>query len=121
MVNNFHRRFDVIREQEFDIIKRDNFVFENNMLNEGMLNAKQTENNKKRLTFWSNFFNLLTFWLGDKLESLPNLPRVYKIYPESTKKRIYSKFNSKDKWTRKFIRVNKLTREFDNHDFGFNQ
>ena len=47
MVNNFHRRFDVIREQEFDIIKRDNFVFENNMLNEGMLNAKQTENNKK--------------------------------------------------------------------------
>ena len=47
MVDHSHREFDVIREQEFDIIKGENFVFENNMLNEYMLNAKQTENNKK--------------------------------------------------------------------------
>ena len=47
MVDHSHRGFDVIREQDFDIIKGENFVFENNTLNEGMLNAKQTENNKK--------------------------------------------------------------------------
>jgi len=47
MVDHYHRESDVIREQEFDIIKGENFVFENNMLNEYMLNAKQTENNKK--------------------------------------------------------------------------
>jgi len=40
VVYHSHRRFDVIREQEFDIIKNENFVFENNMLNEGMLNTK---------------------------------------------------------------------------------
>ena len=32
------------------------------------------------------FFNLLTRWHGDKLESLLILLRVYRIYPESTKK-----------------------------------
>ena len=58
------------------------------------VNAKHTENNKKWLTFWSNFFNLLTHWLGGKLESLPSLLRVYKVYSESTKKRIYSRVNS---------------------------
>ena len=47
MVDHSHREFDVIREQRFDIIKGENFVFENNTLNEGMLNAKQTKNNKK--------------------------------------------------------------------------
>ena len=47
MVDHSHRGFDVIREQDFDIIKDENFVFENNMLNECMLNAKQIENNKK--------------------------------------------------------------------------
>ena len=47
MVDHSHRGFDVIREQGFDIIKGENFVFENNTLNEGMLNAKQTKNNKK--------------------------------------------------------------------------
>ena len=41
MVNHSHRRFDVISEQGFDIIKGD-FIFENNRLNEGMLNAKHT-------------------------------------------------------------------------------
>jgi len=41
------RQFDVIREQEFVIIKGENFVFENNTLNENMLNAKQTTNNLK--------------------------------------------------------------------------
>ena len=46
MVDYSHRVFDFIREQEFDIIKGENFVFENNML-KGMLNAKQIENNKK--------------------------------------------------------------------------
>ena len=78
----------------------------------GMLNAKQIENNKKWLTFLSNFFNLLTRWLGGKLESLPSLLRVYRVYLESTKKRVYSRV---DKWTRKLVRVSELTREFDNH------
>ena len=40
MINHYHRGFDVIREQGFDIINGDNFVFENNTLNEGMLKAK---------------------------------------------------------------------------------
>jgi len=47
VVDYSHRKFDVIREREFDITKGENFVFENNTLNEDMLNAKQTENNKK--------------------------------------------------------------------------
>ena len=47
MVDHSHRGFDVIREQEFDIIKGENFVFKNNMLNEDILNAKHTENNQK--------------------------------------------------------------------------
>ena len=40
MVDYFHLGFDVIRKQGFDTIKGENFVFENNMLNENMLNAK---------------------------------------------------------------------------------
>jgi len=47
VVDHSHRGFDVIREQGFYIIKGENFVFENNTLNEGMLNAKQIKNNKK--------------------------------------------------------------------------
>jgi len=46
VVNHSHRGFDVIREQEFDVIKCENFVFENNTLNEGMLNTKQKKNSK---------------------------------------------------------------------------
>ena len=42
MVDHSHRGFHVIREQKFDIIKGENFVFENNALNEDMLNAKHT-------------------------------------------------------------------------------
>ena len=30
-VNHSYRGFDVIREQEFDIIKDENFIFENNI------------------------------------------------------------------------------------------
>ena len=60
MLNHSHRRFDVIREKEFDIIKGENFVFENYTINEGMLNTKQTENNKKMTYILVNFFNLLT-------------------------------------------------------------
>jgi len=59
VVDHSHRGFDVIREQGFDIIKGENFVFENNTLNEGMLNAKE-KTIKKWLIFWSNFFNLVT-------------------------------------------------------------
>jgi len=58
-----------------------------------MLNTKQTENNSKWLTFWSNFSNLLTHWLGGKLESLSSLLRVYRVYLESTKKRVYTWVN----------------------------
>jgi len=47
VVDHSHRGFDVIREQMFDIIICGNFVFENNTLNEGMLNAIQRENSKK--------------------------------------------------------------------------
>ena len=36
MINHFHREFDIIREQEFDIIKGKNFVFKNNTLNKYM-------------------------------------------------------------------------------------
>ena len=44
MVNHYSdRRFDIIREQEFDIIKGEKFIFENNTLNEGMLNTKKTK------------------------------------------------------------------------------
>jgi len=46
VINDSHRGFDV-KEQEFDMIKGENFEFKNNTLNEGMLNAKQIENNKK--------------------------------------------------------------------------
>ena len=94
MVDHSHQGFDVIGEQKFDIIKGDHFVFENNTLNECMFNAKQIENNPKWLTFWSNFFYLLTRWLGDKLKSLPSLLRVYRVFPISTKKRVYSRVNS---------------------------
>jgi len=83
VVDHSHRGFDIIGEQGFDIIKGEDFVFENNTLNEGMLNARQIENNPKWLTFWSNFFNLLTRWLDGKLESLL---RVYRVCLESTKK-----------------------------------
>ena len=87
-------------------------------LNEDMLNAKQTENNKKWLIFWSNFFNLLTHWRGDKLESLPSLLRVYKVYrvyQESTKTKSLLKSQlTEDKWTRKLVRISELTREFNN-------
>ena len=44
MVDHSHREFDVIRKQGFDIIKGENFVFENNTLNEGMMNAIKTKN-----------------------------------------------------------------------------
>jgi len=47
---------------------------------------KRQKNNKIRLTFWFNFFNLLPHWLGGKLESLSSLFRVYRICLESTKK-----------------------------------
>jgi len=47
VVNHSHRGFDVIREQELNIVKGENFVFENNTLNADMLNAKHTKNNKK--------------------------------------------------------------------------
>ena len=60
------------------LLKVRTFVFENNTLNEDMLNIKQIENNLKWLIFWSNFFNLMTRWLGDKLE------RVYLAFIEST-------------------------------------
>ena len=46
MVDHSHRGFDVIREQGFDIIKGENFIFENNTLNEGMLNAKHRKQQK---------------------------------------------------------------------------
>ena len=39
MVDHFHRGFDVIREQKFDIIKGENFIFKNNTLKEGTLNV----------------------------------------------------------------------------------
>ena len=77
------------------------FWFGYNTLNVDMLNTKETENNPKSLTFWSNFFNLLTRWLGDKLESLSSLLEVYKVYPESTKKRVYTSQLIEDKWSRK--------------------
>jgi len=41
VVDHSHGEFDVIREQRFNIIKGENFVFKNNTLNETMLNAKQ--------------------------------------------------------------------------------
>ena len=43
MVDHSHREFDVNREQGFDIIKDENFVFENNTLNEGTMNAIKTK------------------------------------------------------------------------------
>jgi len=47
MVDHSHLGFDVIRKQKFVIFKVENFVFENNTINEDILNAKQTKNNKK--------------------------------------------------------------------------
>jgi len=47
VVDHFHQEFNVIREQRFDIIKCENFVFENNILNEGMMNAIKTKKLKK--------------------------------------------------------------------------
>jgi len=41
VVDHSHGGFDVIREQRFNIIEGKKFLFENNTLNEGMLNAKQ--------------------------------------------------------------------------------
>jgi len=91
VVDHSHWGFDVIREQGFDIIKDENFVFENHTLNEDMLmlmlNTQKTI--KKLLTFWSNFFNLLTHSLNDKLESLSSLLRIYRVYSESTKKSLF--------------------------------
>ena len=40
MLDHSYRRFDAIREQEFDIIKNEFFLFGNNTLNEDMLNTK---------------------------------------------------------------------------------
>ena len=40
MVDHSHGGFNVIREQGFDVIKCEIFLFENNTLNEGMLNTK---------------------------------------------------------------------------------
>jgi len=51
MVDHSHRDFDISREQEFNIIKDENSVVENNTLNKSMLNAKQIKNNKKLLIF----------------------------------------------------------------------
>jgi len=47
MINHSHGGFNVIREQEFYVIKRDFFLFGKNTLNECMLNTKQTKNNSK--------------------------------------------------------------------------
>ena len=58
MIDHSHRGFDVIREQEFVIIKGENFVFENNTVNEGTLNAKQTEKVKRKNTQWY-FWNIV--------------------------------------------------------------
>jgi len=43
VVDHSHQGFDVIREQGFNIIKGEIFVFENNTLNECMLNGKQKQ------------------------------------------------------------------------------
>ena len=48
----------LLEDKGLILLKVENFIVENNVLNEGMLNAKQTKNNKKLLTFQSNFFNL---------------------------------------------------------------
>ena len=88
VVDHSHREFDVIRELWFDVIKDEIFLFGNNTLNECILNTKQTKNNSKYLTFCSNFFNLLTRWSSNKFESLSSLLKVYRMYPESTKKNL---------------------------------
>ena len=51
MVDHSHRIFDVIREQGFNIIKSENFVFENNKLNEGTLNLNRYKIIKNSLYF----------------------------------------------------------------------
>ena len=48
MVDHSHQEFDFIREQIFDIIKCENFLFGNNTINEGILNTKSIENNPKQ-------------------------------------------------------------------------
>ena len=40
MIDHSHQEFDVIKEQAFDAIKGEFFLFKNNTLNEGMLNTK---------------------------------------------------------------------------------
>ena len=67
MVDHSHQGLNIIREQMFDIIKGKNFVFENNT----------HKTIKNYLYFGLIFFNLLTRWLGGKLESLPSLLRVW--------------------------------------------
>ena len=47
MINNFHRGFDVIREQGFDVINDEIFLIQEQTLNEGMLNSKQIKNSPK--------------------------------------------------------------------------
>lgn len=44
--------------------------------------------------FRPNFFNLLTRGPGGKLESLSSLLRGYRVYPEFTKNKIYTRVNS---------------------------
>ena len=70
---------------------------------------------KKDLHFGLIF---LPCWLDSKLKSLSSLLRVYKVYLESTKKRIYSRVNSQwvSEFIYKFVRVKELIQEFDNHD-----
>jgi len=80
-----------------------------------MLNAKQrTITNDLDLIV----FHFLTRWLDSKLQSFPVYLEFIE-FTESLKKRIYSKSQlvDKNKWIRKFVRVNKLIQEFDNHDY----
>jgi len=95
----------LLKNKGLMLLKVKKFRFGNNILNGSMLNTKQIENNQKWLTILSNFFNLLTRWLGGKLENLSSLLIVYQIYPESTKKRIYISQLTEDKWTRKLVRI----------------
>ena len=61
---------------------------------------------------------MLTRWLGSKLESLPNLLRVHRVCSKSIKKYLLKNQLVNDKWTRKLVWVNELTREFDNHIYN---
>jgi len=104
--------FDVIREQEFHIIKSKNFIFKNNTLNEDMLNAKYSANNQKWIIFLFNFFNLLTRWFDDKFENLSSLFKVYRICTRVYKKKVLNNQLIENKGTLKLLRIN----EFDNHE-----